>query len=193
MYVVGLAQANVSIPDFIDRKTQAPAIEDDEEYRVYAAVLFPNKPEIPDAIKHDPLRRVHLLRGQPLSVPRTLRQGHRQVPRPPVGRRLDDVAGPRDPPDGGRARVPLLLAEGVRLICSLGLPRMARMPEGVESGFLDGSSFRIRDYGRGTEMIRVVVADAKAWIRQGEFGGCIGAHKERGARGDQIRQSRLSR
>jgi hypothetical protein len=41
------------------------AIEDDEEYRVYAAVLFPNKPEIPDAIKDDPLRRDLYLSERP--------------------------------------------------------------------------------------------------------------------------------
>ena len=44
---------------------EVPAIEDDEEYRVYAAVLFPNKPEIPDAIKDDPLRRDLYLSERP--------------------------------------------------------------------------------------------------------------------------------
>ena len=44
---------------------EVPAIEDDEEYRVYAAVLFPNKPEIPDAIKDDPLQRDLYLSERP--------------------------------------------------------------------------------------------------------------------------------
>ena len=44
---------------------EVPAIEEDEEYRVYAAVLFPNKPEIPDAIKDDPLRRDLYLSERP--------------------------------------------------------------------------------------------------------------------------------
>lgn len=44
---------------------EVPAIEDDEEYRVYAAVLFPNKLEIPDAIKDDLLRRDLYLSERP--------------------------------------------------------------------------------------------------------------------------------
>ena len=44
---------------------EVPAIEDDEEYRVFAAVLFPNEPEIPDEIRNDPLRRGAYLSQRP--------------------------------------------------------------------------------------------------------------------------------
>jgi hypothetical protein len=40
-------------------------IDDDEEYRVFAAVLFPSKPEIPDEIKNDPLKRDMYRLSQP--------------------------------------------------------------------------------------------------------------------------------
>ncbi len=44
---------------------EVPVIEDDEEYRVFAAVLFPNAPEIPDEIRNDPLRRGAYLSQRP--------------------------------------------------------------------------------------------------------------------------------
>jgi hypothetical protein len=44
---------------------EPPPIDDADEYRVIAAVLFPAEPEIPDAIKSDPQRRALYLAGHP--------------------------------------------------------------------------------------------------------------------------------
>lgn len=59
-----LAMAVITAPPAFAGE-EVPAIEDDEEYRVYAAVLFPNKPEIPDAVKDDALRRDLYLSERP--------------------------------------------------------------------------------------------------------------------------------
>ena len=67
-------------------------IDDDEEYRVIAAVLFPAKPEIPEAIKNDPRqhalyweRRPHLdgldLGSAFMTLQETTAQGQKIAPR----------------------------------------------------------------------------------------------------------------
>jgi hypothetical protein len=54
------------LPGFaIGAEPEPPLIDDAEEYRVIAAVLYPAEPEIPDAIKDDPLRRKLYLAERP--------------------------------------------------------------------------------------------------------------------------------
>jgi hypothetical protein len=49
----------------IGAEPELPPIDDADEYRVIAAVLFPAEPEIPDAIKNDPQRRALYLAERP--------------------------------------------------------------------------------------------------------------------------------
>ena len=64
LFFIYLALALLTALPAWDESEYSP-IDDDEEYRVFAAVLFPNKPEIPDEIKNDPLKRDMYRLSQP--------------------------------------------------------------------------------------------------------------------------------
>jgi hypothetical protein len=49
----------------VGAEPEPPPIDDAEEYRVIAAVLFPAEPEIPEAIRNDPPRRALYLAERP--------------------------------------------------------------------------------------------------------------------------------